>query len=822
MAESQPIRHQDIFEDNVLGPFLAQMDAAIEKTKELEAQLKAVGGSVSAGGRVNTKSSVSEIQKLAEEERKLSEVEQGLETVLRQRITLEEKRKAIIKTVRDSVKDQIAQEKIQKGSLNAMRAELARLTKEYANTANPTKEFTSKVKDMTDKVKRAEEAIGDHRRSVGHYEKGIKGASSALQVFERVTGISTEGLQYSLEITEKAIKSEKAATLAQQLWNLAVAANPFVLAATALAALAVGIGAYIALTRDADKAQFEWTKDMKETIKQINELNKSANDAADQVAILRGEEKKAVQERRISVAKANQELAASIKKVTEAQEKVKAIEKSIASERGLAGALADKENKKKLAQAQKELELANKQYDAAFANQRNLAALGDEEIKKEEEGKKAKEKAAYDNEQLRIQLIKDEQERLEAQAAYEHKKRLEAGADAKLSEAKLYQDISAIRLNIQEKLAKEEEKIQHDRLERQKAAEEKAAQERAAIDAYYQKQSDLLDAAIHKDLVEKGILTERKLKEEAARKQYEDLIAAGVDETAAKTLLNDELARIDDYYRKQAAIKQIDQIKQITKVLEQAFDQRAALQKKYNEKQVSELDRQIEFQRQLAVNGQANTLAFLERERAKKVEEQMQNEKRQIRRHNRERIAEIFLEAIKAGLKEGGNGSFVSVTGKALAFALGAEGIAAGIVGGAFAEGVEDFKGKGTTKSDSNLIRFSNRESVVTADGTAENKGLVTAMNEGKASVKEWFMDSSYMPTFSKEQSNTANPLHKMVGAMIGELRDLKETVKQKKELHINRNMINELVIGEKENGLRKDYVQKRSPIIKRGGRFDI
>ena len=48
-----------------------------------------------------------------------------------------------------------------------------------------------------------------------------------------------------------------------------------------------------------------------------------------------------------------------------------------------------------------------------------------------------------------------------------------------------------------------------------------------------------------------------------------------------------------------------------------------------------------------------------------------------------------------------------------------------------FADGVVDYNGKGTGRSDSNLIRFSNGESVMTADATAANKSYLNAMNNG-------------------------------------------------------------------------------------------
>lgn len=49
----------------------------------------------------------------------------------------------------------------------------------------------------------------------------------------------------------------------------------------------------------------------------------------------------------------------------------------------------------------------------------------------------------------------------------------------------------------------------------------------------------------------------------------------------------------------------------------------------------------------------------------------------------------------------------------------------------AFAEGVVDYQGKGTAKSDSNLVRISRGESVITAEATQRFKPFLEAMNSG-------------------------------------------------------------------------------------------
>lgn len=69
------------------------------------------------------------------------------------------------------------------GSIAANRAELSKLTAEYKNLANPTKEQTAKIKQLSDTLKEQESAIGNNTRNVGNYKEALVGIQSQLGAF---------------------------------------------------------------------------------------------------------------------------------------------------------------------------------------------------------------------------------------------------------------------------------------------------------------------------------------------------------------------------------------------------------------------------------------------------------------------------------------------------------------------------------------------------------------------------------------------------------------------------------------------------------------
>lgn len=93
----------------------------------------------------------------------------------------------------------------------------------------------------------------------------------------------------------------------------------------------------------------------------------------------------------------------------------------------------------------------------------------------------------------------------------------------------------------------------------------------------------------------------------------------------------------------------------------------------------------------------------------------------------------------------------------------------------AFAEGVIEFSGKGTTKSDSNLVRLSNKESVIKAEATEMYKPHLKAMNELRYNPLDYV-------NINKDRSITNNATF----GLISELKELKEITKSKQEYKID------------------------------------
>lgn len=94
--------------------------------------------------------------------------------------------------------------------------------------------------------------------------------------------------------------------------------------------------------------------------------------------------------------------------------------------------------------------------------------------------------------------------------------------------------------------------------------------------------------------------------------------------------------------------------------------------------------------------------------------------------------------------------------GAILAAALGVTELAAALATPipAFKTGVVDFKGKGTGTSDDNLVRISNRESIITAKGTAKHKAALEAINKDRF---DEYIANIYLKNAMKEKTNDDN-----------------------------------------------------------------
>lgn len=93
----------------------------------------------------------------------------------------------------------------------------------------------------------------------------------------------------------------------------------------------------------------------------------------------------------------------------------------------------------------------------------------------------------------------------------------------------------------------------------------------------------------------------------------------------------------------------------------------------------------------------------------------------------------------------------------------------------AFKDGVVDFQGKGTATSDSNLVRISRGESVITAEATRKNAQILREMNEGKV---------FQMTDFNKMNSGihiiNQNNVKTEIADMRAELVEIKKAIQEK------------------------------------------
>lgn len=161
--------------------------------------------------------------------------------------------------------------------------------------------------------------------------------------------------------------------------------------------------------------------------------------------------------------------------------------------------------------------------------------------------------------------------------------------------------------------------------------------------------------------------------------------------------------------------------------LSQSFTKQAA----NIDNQISKLQDAINKEKELASAGLSSNLDELER----KVAEFEAKKREQAKKEQAAQLALAFINSLAGYTKEDPN----TAVQKAFRDILLAK-VLAGIISGAFREGVENFQGKGTETSDSNLVLISKGESVITAEGTKKYKGLATAMNDGN--VEQWITNN--------------------------------------------------------------------------------
>jgi hypothetical protein len=112
------------------------------------------------------------------------------------------------------------------GSIAANRAELSKLTAEYKNLANPTKDQTKTINDLSEKLKKQEEAIGNTSRNVGNYTKSIQAAGLGNTALGQSISSAQEGfgkLKSGLDLAKTGFTTLKGAIASTGIGLLVIA-----------------------------------------------------------------------------------------------------------------------------------------------------------------------------------------------------------------------------------------------------------------------------------------------------------------------------------------------------------------------------------------------------------------------------------------------------------------------------------------------------------------------------------------------------------------------------------------------------------------------
>ena len=219
---------------------------------------------------------------------------------------------------------------------------------------------------------------------------------------------------------------------------------------------------------------------------------------------------------------------------------------------------------------------------------------------------------------------------------------------------------------------------------------------------------------------------------------------------------------------------------------DEAFDER----EKALDDEISRREEKVSLQQSRAEKGLENQLAFEKQQLAQAERERAELAEKRAKQEEAQALAQAFLNAFASRSKDDPD----TAAAKALSDVIIAKALSE-TVAGAFAEGVEDFQGEGTNTSDSNLIRFSHGESVVTAKGTRENKGLVTAMNNGD--VGGWFANNMVLTPLSKDKN------YDTFGLLAEKIDSIEKTIKNRPTTSTNLDNMGNVLQSTYRNGVK-------------------
>jgi len=779
MSESNPIKGSDIIEEGALSNAIEQAQKLTLIYSDLEKGIKAIAGSSKSFLGVDPKS-VKDIQEQTKAIEKANTVYKSKLQLTKEQLVLREKEKILnrqaIKDAQFEAKEQlglITQYDRENKLLNELITRKKQLEDQNKQTSLSYKVVSTSITELDGKLKGFDASVGRHHRNVGNYQDALKnlggglgGVTGLLAGLGHQMGIETEFFEQMHEVSKELIKTTKEFSHALHLQHLAGHEHEVGLKAEAVAVKEEAVAEVAA-----------------------NEA-KSASIPIIGLVIAGLTALGAVIYHYIELSKEEQ---------LNEMERSKAMDGRIVENEKLRNLYNDHiEAVAKLADGYAVLNGEMTEYDATI---KEIARKTTREvIDAHNEGLKEVQEAAhkgfldYGRDYLRMALIPltmgasllaDKSEEVIKERT--NKARTKMNDEIKALIRKGEDEAKAKRLE-EEKREKEDDKR---RIERAKETQIKINRIKSGQD-------------FDVPLFDEGEMEQR----DADRKLIQDRQKSYDEWWDQYTFNKDQKAKAKaEADRQDRKYRMIAEQQMILEEFQKMFDQKIAMEQAYNQRQLDMANSQINTQAQLAAAGQKNTLDFQYAERAKALDREKQLEKKAHREKEAMELAQIFLEFEKVyASKDGGAGA----AGKALTQTLIAKGIAYGL-SGAFAE-------------EGGIVGEMKEEPLFARKHKSGNDRLVQAEDgEGiipRLKMRELGLDNKEAFNKFLSKGNLFNP--NMVisdnSALISEIKDLKQVVKDKKEMYIQRDVLRGMIqIIEKENGTQRTYNQVPSQIIKRG-----
>lgn len=762
------IKSEDIIAPNVFQPTIDQAKELQLWLTKLEQGFKSIAQTTAGGISKNDPTSIDDLKKQQELNEKLAKTLEGLTDVQKQNLIIQEKIKQLTTERNNKIKQEVILSTQLKGSLASLKAELNLITNAWNKASasergneNVTGSLAQKKRILTEQIKKLEFATGSYSRNVGNYTKsfvtlakGLGGITGIVGALGNALGINTEALQNASAIAHEFVAFSKNIKQAKELETVATIKNT------------TALGLQTVATESQIVAEEE-----------LAVVTKASTGWIGAVAIAVGV---------VIVA-----LSSWAFGQTEVKESTEDTNKELEAQKNLLEDISTFGRKKFTAQ-----EVFEAFKTGADISTISLTEMRDtiNAINKESEDFT---KSLADNEDGQIALLDklSESELLAIDSGESWIDVANRHRDALIKTASLIEtQIDLIEGETKSTKEKNKEKEKEIDLELQELELNYKLIKQGEDENKLWKSSHTERAGVINDT---KMLTTEYDRLNKTRAQFTGDHSGG-SLASSPTDLEDEQKK---------NLKRIEDAKKMEETIFKAYADRIIKQREINAQELSAIEKGIDAQMQLAVNGQKNTLDFMLRQRAEALEKQKALEKKANRQKEAQQIAELFLEFMKvyAG-KDGGFGA----SAKALAQTVIAKGIASAI-SGTYHDGTDDTGNGGNMDNKGGMLAVLHpHEGVVTRSANEKYKGVVNALNTG--TLDEYFRMNYNLSDRSKSQVvNDAQNimLSNKIDQLIG-------VVKNKTEWQISENLFGELIKVKKQNGIVQHTTVKSSPIIKR------